>query len=165
MEINEILNIFDRELRNTSWKYKFWEREEILEFRNTGKGMTDEELKDYIDELLNEILEEGKFKPVLAGKIGLMVDEGKIWKATLDEKGRPDDKIEKLEKEEARKFIHKSLHRVDNEVLVSNRIVIDLEEIVDIYSERSQGKKYINISMQGTKRLILDEDGGLEFST
>lgn len=165
MEMNETLNKIDRELRKTVWKYKFWENEEVLEFRNTAKGMSGEWLKNRIDDILKEILEEGKFKPLLAGKIGLMVEDGKLWKTTIDENGYPDDKIEKLDKNDARKLIHKSLHRVDNDLLVSNRLVLDLEEIVDIFSERSQGKKFINISMEGTKRIILHEDGGLEFST
>lgn len=164
MRLNEVLNTLDRELRKTAWKYKFWEKEEILEFRNTGKNLTEQKLKERIDEILNEVLEEGKFKPVLAGKFGLSAEDGELWKITIDENGHPDDKIEKLEREEARKIIHKSFHRVDNEMLVSNRGVLDIEEIVDIYSERSQGNKYINISLKGTKRVVLEDDGGLEFS-
>ena len=165
MEINKILNTLDRELRNTAWKYKFWEKGEVLEFRNTGKNLTEQKLKERIDEILNEVLEKGKFKPILAGKFGLSAENGELWKMTIDKDGRPDDKIEKLEKDEARRFLHKSFHRVDNDILVSNRVVLDLEEIVDIFSERSQSNKYINISLKGTKRVVLEDDGGLEFST
>ncbi len=164
MELNEILNTMDRELRNTAWKYKFWEKEGVLEFRNTGKNLTDSKLDERIGEILNEILDNGKFKPILGGKFGISSEDGDIWKITIDENGHPDERVQKLEREEARKFIRKSFHRVDNDLLVSNRAVIDLEEIVDIFSERSQGKKYINISMKGTKRVVLDDDGGLEFS-
>lgn len=165
MRLNEILNTLDLKLRNTAWKYKFWEKKEILEFRNTGKNLTEQKLNERIDEILNEVLKEGKFKPVLAGKFGLSAEDGELWKMTIDESGHPNDEIKRLEKEEARKFIHKSFHRVDNDILVSNRVVLDIEEIVDIYSERSQGNKYINISLKGTKRVVLEDDGGLEFST
>ncbi len=165
MELNDILNTLDREVRNTAWKYKFWEKEEVIEFRNTGKNLTDEKLDERIDEILNEVIEEDKFKPILAGKFGLSAEDGKLWKTTIDEDGYPDEKVERLEKDGARKFINKSFHRVDNDLLVSNRVVLDLEEIVDIFSERSQGNKYINISLKGTKRVVLEDDGGLEFST
>jgi len=164
MELNEILNTMDRELRNTAWKYKLWEKEGVLEFRNTGKNLTDSKLDERIDDILDEVIDNGKFKPILAGKFGMSSEDGDIWKITIDENGHPDEKVQKLERGEARKFIRKSFHRVDNDLLVSNRAVIDLEEIVDIFSERSQGKKYINISMKGTKRVVLDDDGGLEFS-
>ncbi len=164
MEKDEIEEILDRELDGTCWRFKYWEREESFEFRNTGAEMSQEDKDEMIDEFLDS-LEENSHKPVLSGKLCIQKENGKLMKKGIEEEGKASEEGQEITEEEARDFIEKSLVRIDSDLLPTNRAVIDREEIIDIYSENVRQLKMVTVNLKGNKMITLTDKGGLQFET
>ncbi len=164
MEKEEIEEILERELGGTCWRFKYWKREDSFEFRNTGAEMSKEDRDDMIDEFL-DTLDENTHKPILSGKLCIQKENGKLKKKSIEREGKASEEGQEITEEEARDLIKKSLVRIDNDLLPTNRAVLDREEIIDIYSETVRQLKMITVNLKGNKMITLTDKGGLQFET
>ncbi len=164
MEVDEIEDILERELDDTCWSFKYWNNEDSFEFRNTGAALTEEDADEKFDEFLDD-LDEYSHKPLLTGKLCLQKKNGKLMKKRIEEDGEISDEGQEISEKEARDLLEKSLNRIDNDIIPTNRAVIDREEILEIYTENVRGLKMITVNMKEEKMLTLRDDGGLQFET
>lgn len=164
MKAEAIEDVLDREVEDTGWRYKYWKRDDELEFRNTGGTLSDEEVEERMEEFMDE-LEEDSFKPLLTGKLGIKKKDGKFIKKSIGREGKPSGEGREISEEEVKELLKRSLNQIDCEILPTNIAVIDREDILDIYSENVRGLKLITINMKGEKLITLRDDGGLQFET
>ena len=164
MEKEEIEEVLERELENTGWRFKYWEREDSFEFRNTGADMSKEDKEGMMDEFLDN-LEENSHKPILSGKLCIQKKNGKLMKKRIEREGKVSEEWQEITEDEARELLKKSLVRIDSDLLPTNRAVLDREEIIDIYSENVRNLKMITINLKGNKMITLTDKGGLQFET
>ncbi|MEF8835303.1 MAG: hypothetical protein V5A76_04030 [Candidatus Thermoplasmatota archaeon] len=164
MEKGDIEDILERELEGTCWKFKYWEKEDSFEFRNSGADISEEEKDEMIDEFLKD-LDDDSHKPILSGKLCIQKENGKLMKKRIEEEGKVSKEGEEITEEEARELIQKSLTRIDNDLLPTNRAVLDREEIIDIYSENVRQLKMTTVNLKGDKMITLTDKGGLQFET
>lgn len=164
MEKGEIEEILERELEGTCWKFKYWEKEDSFEFRNSGADISEEEKDEMIDEFLED-LDDDSHKPILSGKLCIQKENGKLMKKRIEEEGKVSEEGQEITEKEARELIQKSLTRIDNDLLPTNRAVLDREEIIDIYSENVRQLKMTTVNLKGDKMITLTDKGGLQFET
>ncbi|MBS3790270.1 MAG: hypothetical protein KGY66_05075 [Candidatus Thermoplasmatota archaeon] len=164
MEKEEIEDILDRELDGTCWRFKYWKSDDTFEFRNTGADMSKEDRDDMIDEFLDN-LEENSHRPVLSGKLCIQKENGKLMKKTIEKEGKASEEGQEITEEEAKNLLKESLIRIDNDLLPTNRAVVDREEIIDIYAENLRRLKMITVNLKGEKMITLTDKGGLHFET
>jgi len=164
MEKKEIEEILERELNGTCWRFKYWEREDSFEFRNTGAEMSKEDKEGMIEEFLDD-LDEDTHKPILSGKLCIQKENGKLIKKRIEREGKASEEGQEITEEEAKELLEKSLVRIDSDLLPTNRAVLDREEIIDIYSENVRNLKMITVNLKGNKIITLTDKGGLQFET
>ncbi|MBS3817211.1 MAG: hypothetical protein KGY76_06580 [Candidatus Thermoplasmatota archaeon] len=164
MEVEEIKETLDEELEDTGWVYKYWERENRFELRNTGSSLSEEVADESVEKFIDE-LDEEQFKPLLTGKTCLQKKGETFLKKNLDNDGRPSGQAQKISEEEAKELVRESLGRIDSDILPTNLVTVDREEIIDIYTERVKGLKLITLNMKGKKMITLRDDGGLQFES
>ncbi len=164
MEKEEIEELLERELNGTCWRFKHWEREDSFEFRNTGAEMSKDEKDDMVEEFLDN-LEENKHKSILSGKLCIEKKDGKLMKKKIEREGKASEEGQEITEEEAKDLIKRCLVRIDNDLIPTNRAVVDREEIIDIYSENVRDLKMTTINLKGDKMITLTDKGGLQFET
>ncbi len=164
MEKEEIEEILGKELDGTCWSFKYWEREDSFEFRNTGAEISEDEKEEMIDDFLDGI-EESSDRTLLSGKLCIGKEDGKFFKKVIDGNGEVSDEGQEITEEETRELLKRSLIRIDNELLPTNRAELDRDEIIDIYSENVRELKMITINLKGNKMITLTDKGGLQFET
>ncbi|MBS3781911.1 MAG: hypothetical protein KGY68_04815 [Candidatus Thermoplasmatota archaeon] len=164
MEKEEIEDILDRELDGTCWRFKYWKSDDTFEFRNNGADMSKEDRDDMIDEFLDN-LDENSHRPVLSGKLCIQKENGKLMKKTIEKEGKASEEGQEITEEEAKNLLKESLIRIDNDLLPTNRAVVDREEIIDIYAENLRRLKMITVNLKGEKMITLTDKGGLHFET
>ncbi|MFO7792285.1 MAG: hypothetical protein R6W73_04780 [Candidatus Saliniplasma sp.] len=160
MDKKKIKRILNEELDDMPWTFRYWNREDSVDIRNTGEHLTEDEVDELFDEFLEDIEKEG-FKVLLEGKAGIVLEDGKFWLCGVDRTGGPGDKDKRVEGRELKEMFLKSLHRVDSGPLPSNRLSIEVDEIIDIYSESVNEERFVNINLGGNKNIVLRSDGGL----
>ncbi len=164
MEAEEIENELERELEGTGWSFKYWNKEDSFEFRNTGAALSEEDAEEKIDEFIED-LDELSHKPFLTGKLCLQKEDGRFIKKRIEEDGEVSNEGQEITEEEARDLLKQSLGRIDNDLIPTNRAVIDREEILEIYTENVRGLRMVTLNMKEEKMLTFRDDGGLQFET
>lgn len=164
MEKEEIEEVLERELDGTCWRFKHWEKEDSFEFRNAGTEVSEGNTEEMIDEFLDDV-DENSEKTLLSGKLCIGKENGNYVKKTMKGDGEISDEGIEITEEEARELLERSLARIDNELLPTNRAVVDREEIIDIYSENVRKLKMVTINLKGEKMVTLTDKGGLQFET
>jgi len=164
MEKEEIEQILNSELEGTCWRFKYWERDDCFEFRNSGADISEEETEQMIEDFLDDI-EEDSNKPLLSGKLCIGKENGRLLKKAIESDGEVSDQGVEITEEEAKDLLRRCLIRIDNDLLPTNRAEVDREEIIDIYSENVRQLKLVTINLRGDKMITLTDKGGLQFET
>lgn len=164
MDKKKIENILDEEIKDMPWTYRYWEREDTFEIRNTGERLTDEEVDELFDDFLEKLEIDG-FQVLLEGKAGVLLEEENLWLCYISKDGGPGEKDKKIKPDELKKLFLKSLHRVDFGPLPSNRITVESSKIIDIYTEKVGDDKFLHITFKNGFFLTLRNDGGLQIRT
>jgi len=160
MEIKEIEEELDSAIEDMPWTYKHWKRENSLEFRNLGTHMTQEQVSKLFEGFMDDLEKEG-FCVLLEGKAGVVLEDDEYWLCGISRKGDPGDKDKRLDAKELEDLFEKSLNRIDGSPLPSNRVVIDVDNIIDVYYEYVNEGIFLNLNVRGSRKLVLRGDGGL----
>ncbi len=162
LSIEMIRQKLDNHLEDTPWKYRYWKKDRLIELRNISSNLPVEEIDKRIEEVMRELEDEGAFVHVLEGKMGLLREDGKLWKDGIDSEGEPLGKSVEIDEDEAEKFLRDGLDRVDNKIYPANLVEISPENVLDIYGEDVGSEFFVHINLQGDESITLRDDGGLQ---
>ncbi len=160
MKRKKIERILNKELEEIPWSFIYLNREDSVEIRNNGTHLSEDEVKGLFDDFLEDIEREG-FKVLLEGKAGVVLEDDEYWLCEIDRDGGPGDKDKKIDGEDLEDIFVKSLNRVDNKLLPSNRLLVESDKIIDIYSESVNDQVFLNIKLNDNNKITLRSDGGV----
>lgn len=162
LDAGKVKEKLDGYLEGTPWKYRYWERDGLIELRNISSELPDEEIKERMDEIMSELETENNFVHLLDGKLGLVRENGKLWKDGIDSDGEPLGHAMEVDESEARKLMRDALGRVDNKIFPTNMVEFSPEKVLEIYTEDVGSESFIHLNMEEDWSITLRDDGGIQ---